>query len=324
VTERSPEVSVVVPSHDRPDGLARLLDALAGQTLERDRYEVVVAHDSSGPETEELLRSHPLASAGVLRHLSFAPGPGPAQKRNAAWRAARAPLIAFTDDDCRPDARWLEELLDAAVARPGAIVQGATQPDPEDMHLARRAGARSQAIDPPSPHAQTCNILYPRDLLEHLDGFEEGLPVAAGEDTDLAWRALDAGADHVGAPDAITYHAVSVRSLSEELAGLVRWQHLGYVVARHPRARRHLVLGVFWKPTHAWLAGVLGVLAVTRRPWVAVLPAVGWARATLPSYGSGWRGRARAVSELPVRAVVDVFELGVALRGAIRYRTLFL
>jgi hypothetical protein len=51
---------------------------------------------------------------------------------------------------------------------------------------------------------------------------------------------------------------------------------------------------------------------------------LGWARATLPSYGSGWRGRARAVSELPVRAVVDVFELGVAVRGAIRYRTLFL
>jgi GT2 family glycosyltransferase len=324
VSERSPDVSVVVPSHDRPDGLARLLDALEAQTLPRERFEVLVAHDSSGPETEELLRAHPLARDGVLRHLSFAPGPGPAEKRNAAWREARAALVAFTDDDCRPEPGWLAHLLETADANPGAIVQGATQPDPEDLHLARRAAARSQAIDPPSPHAQTCNILYPRDLLERLGGFEERLPVAAGEDTDLAWRALDAGADHVGAPDAVTYHAVVPRSLSDELAGLVRWQHLAYVVARHPRARRHLVLGVFWKPTHAWLVAVLGILALTRSPRLALLPALGWARAALPSYGSGWRGRTRAVSELPVRAVVDLFELGVAARGGLRYRTLFL
>jgi GT2 family glycosyltransferase len=324
VTARSPDVAVVVPSHDRPAGLARLLDGLAAQTLPRDRFEVVVAHDSSDAETEELLRSHTLAREGVLRHLSFAPGPGPAQKRNAAWREAQAPLVAFTDDDCRPEPGWLESLVDAARANPGAIVQGATQPDPEDLHLASRAGARSQAIDPPSPHAQTCNILYPREMLELLNGFEERLPVAAGEDTDLAWRALDTGARHVGAPSAVTYHAVAARSLADELAGLVRWQHLAYVVARHPRARRHLVLGVFWKPTHAWLSAALGVLVLTRSLRLTLLPLLGWARAALPSYGPGWRGRARAASELPVRAVVDVFEIGVAARGALRYRTPFL
>lgn len=318
------DVAVVVPSHDRPEGLRRLLDALAAQTLSRERFEVVVAHDSSGAETEELLRSHVLAREGVLRHLSFAPGPGPAQKRNAAWRATAAPLVAFTDDDCRPEPSWLAELVAAAGANPGAIVQGATRPDPEDLDNARRSGARSQAIDPPSPYAQTCNILYPRELLEQLGGFEERLPVAAGEDTDLAWRALDLGSDQVGAPAAVTYHAVAARTLREELAGLPRWQHLAYVVARHPRARRHLVLGVFWKPTHAWLAFAIGVLAVTRRPGLALVAALPWAKVALPSYGSGWRGRARAVSELPVRAVVDVAEMGVAARGALRYRTLFL
>src|SRR5919197_695207 len=91
-----PEISVVVPSHDRPLRLRWLLNALEEQTLDRSRWEVVVAHDSAGPETEELLRTHPLAAAGVLRHLTFAPGPGPAAKRNAAWRLARAGTIVFT------------------------------------------------------------------------------------------------------------------------------------------------------------------------------------------------------------------------------------
>ena len=64
---------MVVPSHDRPSYLRSLLDALQGQELEQDRFEVVVIHDSSDAETEELLRSHPLVSAGVLRHVTLAP-----------------------------------------------------------------------------------------------------------------------------------------------------------------------------------------------------------------------------------------------------------
>src|SRR3954451_19273139 len=106
-----PRLSVVVPSHDRPLRLRWLLNALEEQTLDRSRWEVVVAHDSTGPETEALLRDHPLAKAGVLRHLSFAPGPGPAAKRNAAWRLSRAPTVLFTDDDCRPPADWLANAL---------------------------------------------------------------------------------------------------------------------------------------------------------------------------------------------------------------------
>ncbi len=57
---REPEISVVVASHDRPYRLRWLLNALEEQTLDRDRWEVIVAHDSRGPETEALLREHPL------------------------------------------------------------------------------------------------------------------------------------------------------------------------------------------------------------------------------------------------------------------------
>ena len=62
-----PRLSVVVPSHDRPLRLRWLLNALEEQTLPRDRWEIVVAHDSVGPETDELLSMHPLAQDGTLR-----------------------------------------------------------------------------------------------------------------------------------------------------------------------------------------------------------------------------------------------------------------
>src|SRR2546426_5419523 len=98
----TPEISVVVASHDRPLRLRWFLNALEEQTLPRDRWEIVVAHDSVGPETDELLSTHPLAQDGTLRFVKLpASSAPPGANRNAALKLARAPLIAFTDDDCR-------------------------------------------------------------------------------------------------------------------------------------------------------------------------------------------------------------------------------
>src|SRR3954462_14551656 len=125
------EVSVVVPSHERPLRLRWILNALEEQSIERDRWELVVVHDCREEETEELLREHPLTAAETLRHLRLPAGTGlPSVQRNAGWREARAPLIAFTDDDCRPDREWLARMVRIAAGNPGAIVQGRVRPDP--------------------------------------------------------------------------------------------------------------------------------------------------------------------------------------------------
>ncbi|HEX8052935.1 MAG TPA: glycosyltransferase [Thermoleophilaceae bacterium] len=316
-----PDIAVVVPSHDRPLRLRWLLNALEEQTLPRERFEVIVAHDSRGPETAELLRTHPLG----VRAIGFEPGPGPAAKRNAGWHAATAPLVAFTDDDCRPPPEWLERALAAARAHPGAIVQGATIPDPDEEHLVRAAPhVDTQRIVPPTPWAQTSNIVYPRELLERVGGFDETFPLAAGEDTDLAIRATEAGAGYVGARDVVTFHAVHAVSLPQLVRARWRWQHLAYLVKRQPSVREHFPMWIFWKRTHVWLPlAIAGALLRRRKPGAELL-ALPWVIHTLPDRGAGPRGRARALSELPARAVVDSAEMAALARGSIRWRTFFL
>jgi len=71
------------------------------------------------------------------------------------------------------------------------------------------------------------------------------------------------------------------------------------------------------------LAG-LGLAAAGRRPSAALLApaaALPWAAYSLPAYGTGRRGRARAVSELPGRAIVDLAEMAALARGSARYRS---
>ncbi len=324
----TPRISVCVPSHDRPLRLRWLLNALADQTgVEDDEWEVIVAHDSSGPETEELLAEHELALRGVLRHLTFAPGPGPAQKRNAAWRAAAADAVLFTDDDCRPPEAWVAAALAAAASHPGAIVQGATAVDPdEEVVRLHSPHARFQLVDPPVIWAQTCNILYPRDVLEACGGFDESLPVAAGEDTDLALRARARGVPYVGAPEVLTYHCVEPASLRVRAKEVWRWQHIPYVAKIHPEIREPMPLRIFWKRTHARLPLLLAgaVLLVRRRPLLGLLLALPWVHESLPSYGTSLRGRVRAVAELPGHAVIDLVEFAALCRGSVRHRSLLL
>jgi GT2 family glycosyltransferase len=302
-------LAVVVATKDRPVRLRWLLNALEEQDA-RD-FDLVVVHNSTGPETEALLRER-----GVT-HLELPAGLGPAAMRNAGWRLATAPLVLFTDDDCRPPRNWIQNALAAAARHPGAIVQGQTQPDPDELGVFHHAPyARSQQIVPPHVMAQTCNILYPREVLERAGGFDESFPQAVGEDTDLALRARAAGAEYAGAPEMLTYHAVDW-GLRRRLRGSWRWQHMALLVRRHPQLRRELPLrGWAWKAEHArFLLAAFGIL--TRRPLLA-LP---WVLATPLTYGRHPRALARTALELPGRAVLDGVETAALLRGSVRYRT---
>ena len=146
----APAISVVVPSHDRPLRLRWLLNALEDQTLDREQWEVVVCHDSRGRRPAELLRDHPLAAAGMLGGLDDRGGaragaqaqPGVAGGPGAADRVHRRRLP--------PTAGVAGQRTGGGAGQPGAIVQGATRPDPDELGVLH-AGPRmrSQEIDPP-------------------------------------------------------------------------------------------------------------------------------------------------------------------------------
>lgn len=324
----APRIAVVIPTQGRETRLAFALEALAAQTLDRDAYEVIVVRDEDAPG--------PFAEAPESLAVKFlrCSRPGAATKRNDGWRAARAPLIAFMDDDCRPSSGWLEALVAAAAAAgDGQPVfwQGRTEPDPDEAHLLIGL-ARSVEITGPTPWYETCNIAYPRALLELVDGFDEsfGLP-PWGEDTDLALRARRAGGRGDFVPEALVWHAVHPRPLPIALREAMRRQHTPRILARYPSYRRLYRLGIFANEAHADLTLALaGLLAAGRMRRGGRLVTIA---AALPYLALTWRHfsaagpvtprrLARLALHLPPQLLLDLVEVGATVRGAARYRTL--
>jgi GT2 family glycosyltransferase len=298
-----------------------LLNALNDQTLERSLWEVVVCHDS-GPETERVLADHPLGASGTLRFTSLPPGTAPpGANRNAALRLARAATVVFTDDDCRPPREWLERVLNSVREHPGAIIQGPVDGDPDESVMRRSPFPRTQFVPQvPRAWAECCNIVYPRELVERLGGFEEA--VLTGEDADLCARACAEGASFVGDALLLTYHAVEEGSLLDWVRDARRWGDLALLVKRHPELRRHFPLRFFWRPSHAWMLATLAVFCLTRRRVAWAPLAARWALEH--RFHAGTHGRWRRLAAVPGWAIIDLAEIAALARGSARHRSLLL
>ncbi len=220
---RPEEVTLVVPVKDDPEGLRAVLDA----TRDTGFAERLVVDDGSRV---------PVDGARV-RHERPA---GPAAARNAGWRSARTPFVAFLDADTRPGPDWLAPLLahlgdDTVVAAaprvrgvPGDGALAAYEADRGGLDL----GARPAPVRPLSRvgYVPAAALVVRTAALRAVDGFDPALRF--GEDVDLVWRLREHGS--------VRYEPASVvRHEPRARAGAWLRQRFEYGTSAAPLARRH-------------------------------------------------------------------------------------
>jgi glucosyl-dolichyl phosphate glucuronosyltransferase len=118
-----PLVSVVICTYNRADLLpAALDDVLAQNDPATPPFELLVVDNNSTDQTRAVVQ-RASARDGRVRYLRET-NQGLSHARNAGIAAARAPLIAFTDDDVRVGPDWLSTIMRTVHAHPGVSVVG--------------------------------------------------------------------------------------------------------------------------------------------------------------------------------------------------------
>jgi GT2 family glycosyltransferase len=208
------DLSVIVPTYNRPAALRECLGALASQDYPRDRFEVLVVDDggesSPAPVIEEM-RSRLSVELLTQAHA------GPSRARNLGAGMARGRFLAFTDDDCRPQPTWLARLAAALERAPDSIVGGRivnSLPDnafsSASQMIADIVYAHYNADPENARFFSSNNFAMAAESYRALGGFDEGFLILACEDRELCdrWRAT--GGRMIYEPEAVVGHAHSL------------------------------------------------------------------------------------------------------------------
>jgi O-antigen biosynthesis protein len=197
-----PRVSVVVCSCNGAATLHECLDGLIA--VDYPDYEVIVVNDGSADHTAAIAGEYPF-------QLINTPNRGLSCARNTGLQAATGEIVAYIDDDARPDPDWLRYLAATFMDGDWAAVGGPNLAPPGDgavaACVASAPGGPTHVLlsDREAEHVPGCNMAFRRSILREVGGFDPRFRIA-GDDVDICWR-LQARGLRIGfSPAAVVWH----------------------------------------------------------------------------------------------------------------------
>lgn len=327
----APLFSIVIPTRDRRESLLRCLEALGRQDPGAGPFEVVVVDDGSRDGTAEAAeapaRPFPLR---VLRR--GAPG-GPCAARNEGAAAAAGEFLAFLDDDVVPRRDWLPRARERIGSGDLDLLAGAYATAGSGSPLPRGG-------DPSAVPFLGGNLFVRRSLFERVGGFDPAFhDPATGlflrDDSDLAFRVLDAGARWAGDPGVVVEHPPPFPRFGDCVRHARRSVFDPLLLRRHPRRFRDgievkRILGLrLRRPlhraalAHGALLAAAGAALALGAPVAAAACGSGALAAALvfrARYRPGLLPSLRGLAELPGFAILPAVHLAAILRGCVRHR----
>lgn len=312
-----PEISVIVPAYQAAHMIGECVTALVQQTLDRERYEILIVDDASTDGTGAAAQAAGADRVVRIEHQ------GPSGARNAGVAAALGEIVLFTDADCVPAADWIERMT-APFVDPEVMGAKGTYRTRQEGVVARLVQVEFEiryarmASLPRIDFVDTYAAAYRRALLLEHGGFDTAFPIPSAEDVELSFRLARQGYRFVFVPDAWVWHRHPDR-LRTYLLRKGRygfWRALLYL--RYPDK---IGGDAHTDPMLKWqllLGGMIGVATLLGMFWpplwgVAALLLALFLGSTLPFVRWAW-GRDRAVALIwPVVSLLRVWVQGAGL-----------
>ena len=213
-----PFVSVVVCTYNRKNLLSACLNSIYAQ--ENANFEVIVVDGGSTDGTEELCKEFPEIRFIVESRF------GLAYARNKGAELALGSIVAYTDDDCIVDKRWLRHLIagfqfsENIMGVGGPVYPLRPKMIPEKIYVKAALGLfddgeRARLTE----GIITSNSAFKREIFKTIE-FDETLGITrqgglvlAGEDTDFCREIVKSGYKLMYTPQAKVYHQIQKKRI---------------------------------------------------------------------------------------------------------------
>ncbi len=329
------EVSVVVPTFKRPDLLENCLKALLKQDFDPDAFEIVIVDNAGSDAARRLVQSYSARNQDVgagsragahpaIYYLEEVERPGPAAARNVGWKFAHGEIVAFTDDDCLPDRKWLAEGVrqlhegyDAVTGRVVVPISGI--PSDHDKNISRLETAEFV----------TANCFFRCRALQATGGFDERFTVAWREDSDLHFRILSLSLKIGRASKARVVHPVRPAAWGVSVQEQRKSMYNALLFKKYPALYRERIQP---RPPLRYYAIVLcavGLIAslLAREANFALVLGVLWAMLTGEFVLQRLRGSKHTLSHIAEMIVTSILIPPISIYwriyGAVKYRVWF-
>jgi glycosyltransferase involved in cell wall biosynthesis len=320
-------VSVVVTTNGQLDLLDRSLDALTRQDYPAGAYEVIIVDDEPDRNTLQLVagwRARTLERGPRLVYIANETAHGPAAARNRGWRVARAPVIAFTDDDTVPSTSWLSEGIAGLDDHTDVVCGRIEMPLPRVPTDYQREASRCVTAE-----FAAANCFCRRGVLDALGGFDERFRIGWREDSDLHFRLLKMNATITRLPDAVVVQPPRPAPWGASLIQLHKVSFDALLYKKHPELYRQKIRRLPWWEDYAIIAALLvaGFGLAAGHEMLAVTGAGAWMVLTSMLCIRRLRGTAKTPSHIADMLVTSALMPPVAVfwraLGAIKYRVRF-
>lgn len=204
-------ISVVVPTHDRPESIGRAIDSILNQTEQAD--EIIVVDDSSCLKTKSIVEAYDLENIRYVEN----PSSGASSSRNLGAELAKSNFVAFLDDDDI----WLPQKLQLQKSKISELNLDAAfskiNIEYENAGIVYATNAQMpayplEAICIENFVGATISAVIGKNIFKEVGGFDEGLP--AREEYDLWIKLLSAHASFfiIDEPTCVSYRSFNKRA----------------------------------------------------------------------------------------------------------------
>ena len=198
----SPFVSVIIPIYHDWDRLQLCIDGLRKQTYPKDLFEVIIINNDPGDHPKNL---HLLENSSLLSESK----PGSYAARNTGIAVAKGEILAFTDSDCIPTPKWLEngvfEISQGIDRVAGKVELFYNYEKLTFAEIFEKAFAFPQEGYVKSGRSCiTANLITTADAFNKVGLFNSFL--LSGGDMEWGWRARNLGLSIIYSPETIVFH----------------------------------------------------------------------------------------------------------------------